>query len=222
MAEKKNQNNANDHDIKFEDMMIGVTQSSTSILTPIHVDLNKGKNANMEPETLVGSTQNLSTLTCETTLDHPHGNNVGVSPTIQSRKEYHKSYYQHRKQKNIATDVSEEDNISQDDSYDFVYNGLLQEHFLLKQQPPCVICGAKKIQYKFPNFCCMNGKTTLQPLDIPPKLYNLFTSQCQLGKMFRKNIRAYNTNFSFASMGVNLDKRYSARGSGVYTFRVQG
>ncbi|GJR86895.1 putative reverse transcriptase domain-containing protein [Tanacetum coccineum] len=149
-------------------------------------------------------------------------NNVGVSPTIQSRKEYHKSYYQHHKQKNIATDVSEEDNISQDDPYDFVYNGLPQEHFLLKQQPPCVICGAKKIQYEFPTFCCMNGKTTLQPLDIPPKLYNLFTSQCQLGKMFRKNIRAYNTNFSFASMGVNLDKRYGISGSGVYTFRVQG
>nr|GEW56621.1 ATP-dependent DNA helicase PIF1-like [Tanacetum cinerariifolium] len=61
-----------------------------------------------------------------------------------------------------------------------------------------------------------------KPLDIPPKLYNLFTSQCQLGKMFRKNIRAYNTNFSFASMGVTLDKRYSSKGSGVYTFRVQG
>nr|GEZ04853.1 hypothetical protein [Tanacetum cinerariifolium] len=67
------------------------------------------------------------------------------------------------------------------------------------------------------------GKATLQPLDIPPELYNLFTSQCQLGKMFRKNIRAYNTNFYFASMGVTLDKRYSgARDSRVYTFRVQG
>nr|GEW82754.1 ATP-dependent DNA helicase PIF1-like [Tanacetum cinerariifolium] len=305
----------------FEDMMIGVTQSSTSILTPIHVDLNKGTNvsvdsailkkqeyqknyykkrkqkkiaeananieahtpivatqnllaltcepthlnlnpnkipkrtplqaprshgttsvgpnANMEPETLVGSTQNLSALTCETTLDHPHGNNVllplfdqeynqitdgnnvGVAPTIQSRKEYHKSYYQHRKQKNIATDVSEEDNISHDDPYDFVYNGLPQEHFLLKQQPPCVICGAKKIQYEFPTFCCMNGNTNLQPLDIPSELYNLFMSQCQLGKMFRKNIHSYNTNFSFASMGVNLDKKYGVSGSGVYTFHVQ-
>nr|GEU35584.1 uncharacterized protein [Tanacetum cinerariifolium] len=79
MAEKKNKNNADDHDIEivkiegltvtsvfviiidnvvqlylnlntrkwityhFEDMMIGVTQSSTSILTPIQVDLNKGR-----------------------------------------------------------------------------------------------------------------------------------------------------------------------------------
>ncbi|GJY24200.1 hypothetical protein Tco_0397858 [Tanacetum coccineum] len=136
------------------------------------------------------------------------GNNVGVAPTTQSRKEYHKSYYQCHKQKNIATDVSEEDNISQDYPYDFVYNRLPKEHCLLKEQPPCVICRAKKIQYEFLTFCCMNGKMSLQPLDIPPELYNLFTSQCQLGKMFRKNIRAYKTNFSFASMGVTLDKRY--------------
>ncbi|GJX07282.1 hypothetical protein Tco_0195214 [Tanacetum coccineum] len=142
-----------------------------------------------------------------------NGTNVSVPPTIQTRKEYYRSYYQRRKETN---------NNSQDNSYDFVYNGLPKEHCRLKEQPPCVSCEAKKIQYEFPTFCCMNGKTTLQPLDIPPELYNLFTLQCQLGKMFRKNIRAYNTNFSFASMGVTLDKRYNAKGSGVYTFRVQG
>ncbi|GJY06234.1 hypothetical protein Tco_0373288, partial [Tanacetum coccineum] len=126
-----------------------------------------GTKTHMEPETPVGYTQNLSAMTCETTLDHPHGNNllfplsdqeynqITDAPTIQSRKEYHKSYYQRHRQKNIATDVSEEDHISQDDPYDFVYNGLPKEHFLLKQQPPCVICGAKKIQYEFPTFCCI-------------------------------------------------------------------
>nr|GEW87055.1 hypothetical protein [Tanacetum cinerariifolium] len=116
----------------------------------------------------------------------------------------------------------EEHNNSQDDPYDFVYDGLSEEHRLLKEQPPCIKCGAKKIQYEFPTFCCMKGKITFQPLDIPPELYNLLTSQCKLGKMFRKNIRAYNTNFSFASMGVTLDIIYNANGSGVYTFRVQG
>ncbi|PWA74734.1 hypothetical protein CTI12_AA249500 [Artemisia annua] len=40
--------------------------------------------------------------------------------------------------------------------------------------------------------------------------------------MFRKNIRAYNTYFSFASMGVKLDKTYNVRNSGVYTFRAHG
>ncbi|GKD40276.1 hypothetical protein Tco_1260483, partial [Tanacetum coccineum] len=183
--------------------------------------------------TNVGATQDLSVLTRETTLDDQHGSNVPLplfdqednqtmdmdAPTIQTRKEnliqktrdYNISYYQRHK----------ENNNSQDDSYDFMYNGLPREHSLLKEQPPCVKRGAKKIQYEFPTFCCMKGKTTLQPLDIHPELYNLFTSQCQLEKMFRKNIRAYNTNFSFASMGVTLDKRYNAKGSGVYTFSVQ-
>nr|GEV57667.1 hypothetical protein [Tanacetum cinerariifolium] len=105
------------------------------------------ENANMEPETSVRATQNLSAITCETTLDHPHGsnvlfplfnqeyykitdgNNVDVEPTTQLRKEYHKSYYQHHKQKNIAT---------KEDPYGFVYNGLPKEHSLLKEQPPCV------------------------------------------------------------------------------------
>ncbi|GJY25499.1 hypothetical protein Tco_0400225 [Tanacetum coccineum] len=188
------------------------------------------ENANMEARTMEGITQNLSALTRKTIIDDRTVNNllltlldqelnqtitgteVGEDPTIQKNRKYNKSYYQHRKEQNNF----------QGTPYDFVYNGLPKEHSLLKEQPPCVHCGSKKIQYQFLTFSCMKGKMTLQPLDIPPELYNLFTSQCQLGKMFRKNIRAYNTNFSFAWMGVNLDKRYSARGSGVYTYRVQG
>ncbi|GKB30667.1 ATP-dependent DNA helicase PIF1-like protein [Tanacetum coccineum] len=186
----------------------------------------------MQAQTSVGSTQYLSGLTRETTIDDRLGSNILLplfdqeeynqtmagtdvreDPTIEKTREYNKSYYGRRKQQNN----------SQGDPYDFVYNGLPKEHSVLKEQPPCVLFGEKKIQYGFLTFCCMKGKTTLQPLDIPPELYNLFTSQCQLGKMFRKNIRAYNTKFSFASIGVTLDKRYnSARDSGVYTFHVQG
>ncbi|GJW05570.1 hypothetical protein Tco_1564426 [Tanacetum coccineum] len=189
-----------------------------------------GENDNMKARTIEGTSQTVSAFTRETNIDDRTVNNllltlfdqeldqtmtgtkVGEDPTIQKTRKYNKSYYQRRK---------EHDNF-QGNSYDFVYNGLPNEHSLLKEQPSCVHCRAKKMQYEFPTFCCIKGKTTLQPLDISPKLYNLFTSQCQLGKMFRKNIRAYNTNFSFASMGVNLDKIYNARGSGVYTFRVQG
>ncbi|PWA94586.1 hypothetical protein CTI12_AA059070 [Artemisia annua] len=191
-------------------------------------------NANMEPHTMEGMTQNLSDFTRETNIDDRHGSsvllpmfdqeynqttigtNVGVDPNIQRKKQYDKSRYQQRKEKHRA----DANNI--DDPYDFVYDGLPKEHRALKEQPPCLKCGAKKIQYEFPTFCCMNGKTTLKALEVPPDLYNLFTSQCELGKMFRKNIRAYNTNFSFASMGVKLDKTYNVRSSGVYTFRVNG
>lgn len=59
--------------------------------------------------------------------------------------------------------------------------------------------------------------------DIPEELYDIFTAHSELGKMFRNNIRAYNTNFSFTSMGVNLDERYTnLASSGVYTFRANG
>ena len=43
-----------------------------------------------------------------------------------------------------------------------------------------------------------------------------------MGEMFRKNIRAYNTNFSFTSMGVTLDETMSNITSGVYTFHTHG
>ncbi|GJY67417.1 hypothetical protein Tco_0469655 [Tanacetum coccineum] len=88
-----------------------------------------------EIQSLVSSNVIVSALFDQSVLLNPvtMRNNVGVAPTTQSRKEYHKSYYQRHKQKNIATDVSEENNNSQDDPYDFVYNGLPKEHFLLKE-----------------------------------------------------------------------------------------
>lgn len=78
------------------------------------------------------------------------------------------------------------------------------------------------MQFEFPKFCCMKGKTKLAYSTIPDELYDLFTSQTELGEMFRHNIRAYNTNFSFTSMGVNLDSSMSNMTSGVYTFRANG
>ena len=56
--------------------------------------------------------------------------------------------------------------------------------------------------------------------EIPDELYRLFTSQDEIGKMFRQNIRAYNTNFSFTSMGVTLDNTMTNMRDGVYTFRA--
>ena len=49
----------------------------------------------------------------------------------------------------------------QEDPYDFVYENIRMEHRILKAQNPCVYCGAKRLQYEFPTFCCMSGKTKL-------------------------------------------------------------
>ncbi|PWA79392.1 hypothetical protein CTI12_AA206440 [Artemisia annua] len=108
------------------------------------------------------------------------------------------------------------------DPYDFIYHGVPKQHRVLKGQPPCADCGAKRIKFEFPTFCCMKGKTKLVSSNVPEELFNLFTSQCELGKVFRHNIRAYNTNFSFTSMGVNLDTSMTNMTSGVYTFRAHG
>nr|KAJ0226698.1 hypothetical protein LSAT_V11C100019130 [Lactuca sativa] len=57
---------------------------------------------------------------------------------------------------------------------------------------------------------------------IPTKLHQLFTRQEQLEESFRYNIRAYNSNFSFASLGVKVDKELASMNSGVYTFCAHG
>ncbi|XP_076927855.1 uncharacterized protein LOC143591556 [Bidens hawaiensis] len=113
----------------------------------------------------------------------------------------------------------QDENIGQD-PYNFVYDGIPREHLILKERSPCPHCGAKRFKFEFSTFCCMNGKTKLANSEIPIELYQLFTSQDEIGEIFRKNIRAYNTNFSFASMGVTLDRTLANMRDGVYTFRA--
>ncbi|KAG5560902.1 hypothetical protein RHGRI_004059 [Rhododendron griersonianum] len=94
--------------------------------------------------------------------------------------------------------------------------------FEIRQSRPCSFCGAKKFQYETPNFCCYGGKIVLASLCVPEVLCKLYTSQCEEGKEFRKNIRAYNSIFSFTSFAVRLDKQLATSQQGVYTFCAQG
>ncbi|KAL4590838.1 hypothetical protein LXL04_003781 [Taraxacum kok-saghyz] len=103
--------------------------------------------------------------------------------------------------------------INEDDPYDFVYDRTPVVHRVLAGRTKCNHCQAIKFKSGFTTFCCMNGKTKLASTHIPADLYHLFTSQDEIGHMFRDNIRAYNTKFSFTSMGFthrlkwpNLDK----------------
>ncbi|XP_022026932.1 uncharacterized protein LOC110927913 [Helianthus annuus] len=108
----------------------------------------------------------------------------------------------------------------EDDPYNFVYDRLPREHRVLKERGACPDCGAKRFQFEFDTFCCMSGKTVLANSEIPEELHRLFTSEDEIGNIFRQNIRAYNTNFSFASMGVTLDDTLNNMRDGVYTFRA--
>lgn len=110
------------------------------------------------------------------------------------------------------------------DPYDFVYHNLPERHHVLKKVPDCQYCGATVFEGEPPGFCCWKGKISLHIHDVHDELKRLFISQIHTNaKYFRKNIRYFNSHFSFTSLGVTLDRRYnSAAGTGIYTFRVQG
>jgi hypothetical protein len=89
---------------------------------------------------------------------------------------------------------------------------------------PCGYCNAKRALLEGPSFCCKQGKVKLHMPDIPDELWRLFLSQNDSNALyFRKHIRYFNSYFSFASLGANLDRRYNTpKGSGVYTFWIHG
>ena len=96
------------------------------------------------------------------------------------------------------------------------YNNL----FVLKKDPSCKHYGAQKFQCEAPSFCCSSGEVKLAINDVPQNLYDLFTSQREDGKQFRKHIRAYNNIFPFTPFEVKLDKKLASQRNGVYTFKA--
>lgn len=111
---------------------------------------------------------------------------------------------------------------SKEDCIEFsIYNNLPITHHVLEAQRNCSYCRAKRLQYEFPTFCCMNGKVEFAHPTIPDELYNLFMSNYRDSTQFKNDIRKYNNHFFFTSMGIKLDKD-SASMRGVYTFRLQG
>ena len=70
----------------------------------------------------------------------------------------------------------------------------------------CNHCGAKKFQHEPLSFCCQTGQVKLTTTSIPKQLYQRFASQIEETIEFRKNIRSYNSMFSFTSFGVSLNK----------------
>lgn len=170
------------------------------------------------------SSQNMTPMTNVSTTQRTLADITNVTPTsvldfAQRKSIKNRNAYQRRKERNSPTTPIE---ISHQDPYSFVYNGIPKEHRVLKVQQPCVHCGAKRFQFEFPTFCCMDGKTKLSHSSIPEELLNLFTSRNELGRTFRQMIRCYNSNFSFASIGVNYDKTLTNMTSRVYTFCVNG
>ncbi|CAH1414995.1 unnamed protein product [Lactuca virosa] len=70
--------------------------------------------------------------------------------------------------------------------------------------------------------CCGYGKVELPPLKEAPSSYrNLYRSVDSKSKHFMKNIRRYDSMFSFTSMGGKVDSSIN-RGNAPYIFRLSG
>ncbi|CAI9262078.1 unnamed protein product [Lactuca saligna] len=138
---------------------------------------------------------------------------VSVISAAQRTSTYNKEYYQRRKERTMMT--KRRVYAFQDDPYDFVYENIRMEHRILKAQNPCVYCGAKRLQYEFPTFCCMSGKTKLAHSPIPTELHQLFTRQEQLEESFRDGKSRYlqlyfydgEAEISQRSSWKNVDRR---------------
>ncbi|KAJ9539421.1 hypothetical protein OSB04_032154 [Centaurea solstitialis] len=88
---------------------------------------------------------------------------------------------------NIVSSI--DDDINQ---YDSVYDGIPTKHRILPEQNACLYCAAKRLRYESDGFCCMKGNIKLAYSPIPEDLYELFTSQSELGKIEgNDNIIAY-------------------------------
>ncbi|TVU42870.1 hypothetical protein EJB05_09293, partial [Eragrostis curvula] len=110
------------------------------------------------------------------------------------------------------------------DPYDHVYANLPKKHHVLTRAKDCIHCGAKRIRGEGVAFCCRSGMVKIYTPEVPAEFKRLFTSQTDAdAKYFRKNIRYFNSHFSFTSLGAKVDRRVAtAAGTGVYTFRIQG
>ncbi|XP_035832944.1 uncharacterized protein LOC110907000 [Helianthus annuus] len=72
------------------------------------------------------------------------------------------------------------------------------------------------------SMCCGYGKVQLLPLkDAHPSYQNLFSSSNAKSKFFLKNIRRYNSMFSFTSMGGKVDSNIN-KGNASFIYRISG
>ncbi|XP_076920980.1 uncharacterized protein LOC143582259 [Bidens hawaiensis] len=72
------------------------------------------------------------------------------------------------------------------------------------------------------SLCCYNGKVELPDVRQPDESYlQLFRGESAISKYFLKNIRRFNSIFSFTSMGGKIYHSIN-RGNAPYTFRLSG
>ena len=97
--------------------------------------------------------------------------------------------------------------------------------FSLRSSRRCEHCNAILFQGETNAICCSKGTITLPSPAPPPALLNILkesTSSISGGRHFIDNIRLFNSNFAFTSIGVKIDTSLENAQRGVYTFKVNG
>ena len=96
----------------------------------------------------------------------------------------------------------------ENDPFDRVYKDLPAHHHVLRKVPICEYCGAIRFRSEGSGFYCRQGKVNIVNTPIPDEPRRLFTSQTDRDALyFRKNIRYFNSHFSFTSFGATVDQR---------------
>lgn len=96
------------------------------------------------------------------------------------------------------------------------------ESHILQPAVICKHCGAKRFEFESKLFCCSDGTVGLKHIDVCGELYDLYTSLSNEAREFKTNVRIYNSNFAFTSLGVKSDKELCRLNRGIYTYRIQG
>ncbi|CAI9109037.1 OLC1v1008774C1 [Oldenlandia corymbosa var. corymbosa] len=96
------------------------------------------------------------------------------------------------------------------------------ESMVLPTVQNCECCRAKLFPFEPPKFCCSQDKVSLVSHPMPYALRRLFIGLDEESVEFRKNIRSYNNNFAFTSLGVTYDRDLTMNTRGMYTFRPNG
>lgn len=110
------------------------------------------------------------------------------------------------------------------DPFDFVYSNIPDRTHSLKQGDDCRHCKTKNFEYETKGFCCRGGKRELTNAvpDPDPELMTLWSSADADSRHFLNSIRFFNGHFSFTTLSVSLDNKYTNMTSGVYTFWAHG
>lgn len=102
------------------------------------------------------------------------------------------------------------------DPYGRVYKDMPTAHHILRKVPNCEYCGALKFPDEGLGFCCRKVKVNIYILDVPDELRRFLTSQSDKDALyFRKNIRYFNSHFSFTSFGATVDRRLATAAGSV-------